>query len=196
MKPLRRNAKWHRLVVSMGAAICSFVFLLCPLGAHAATIEGADAGTPFLIEGGTTQSADPTRYDYVPEPSSENPSIQPRTAGGTQFLGSFSFDFGGVSFTVPNARLFHQIMGSGTHVDQEYSYFAALPKVCNWRIDYQNRYGSTIYSTRSRGTNWTCATFEVKDEGFSNFDLKPGLQCARVYVSGVYRGEQCHNITK
>lgn len=81
MKPLRRNAKWHRLVVSMGAAICSFVFLLCPLGAHAATIEGADAGTPFLIEGGTTQSADPTRYDYVPEPSSENPSIQPRTAG-------------------------------------------------------------------------------------------------------------------
>lgn len=196
MKPLRKKPEQRSLVMNLGAAICSIAFLLFPMSAQAATLDGTDAGMPFLIEGGTVQSMDPTRYDYVPGPSSENPPIQPMTAGGTQFLGSFSFDFGGVSFTVPNARLFHQIMGNGTHVDQEYSYFAALPKVCNWRIDYQNRYGSTIYSTRSRGTNWTCATFEVKDEGFSNFNLKPGLQCARVYVSGVYRGEQCHNITK
>lgn len=66
--------------------------------------------------------------------------------------------------------------------------------VCNWRIDYQNRNGSTVYRTYRGATHATCNFGAMYDIGPSNVTVRKGKQCARLFVGGSFRGEQCHNI--
>jgi hypothetical protein len=67
--------------------------------------------------------------------------------------------------------------------------------ICNWRIDFQNRYGSTIYSTSSGTLNSNCQMTGVSRTRATNWTAKVGVECARLFVNGTFRGEQCHSIT-
>lgn len=95
------------------------------------------------IIGGTTQSTDPTRDDYVPD-------FEPLDANGVGTTRAFAWTWQGASISVPNGFLGHKITGSGLRITQErVNWGPALNvgQICNFRFTLQNRYGSTIYST-------------------------------------------------
>ena len=191
--------------MKLRSTLASFAVTACLLGlsgisASAAEVGGSDSEEDFgdagyqVVYGGQTQSGDPSAYDYVGAPVTE-PTVTPRSAVGVQTIGGFSYSVKGVTFSVPTTALSHSIKGSGTHIDSEFAVYSALiSTVCNWRVDYQNRYGSTIYSTRTNGTHWGCQVWDSKDKEIKNFNVKHGAQCARLFVNGVFRGEQCHNV--
>lgn len=183
---------------SLPAAVAAMAIAIIGVVATSATASppSSDAGVPIVSVsyGGTTQSTDPTRSDYV----SAQVGIQPASAEGVGIVAGFQYTFKGVTITVPSATLTHAINGSGLTINKEVAAYAAggaiAAQICNWQIVFQNRYGSTIYSTRSTAVQEGCSyvTFSAYAQG--PFTVKTGLQCARLYVNGNYRGEQCHNV--
>ncbi|MCL1800261.1 MAG: hypothetical protein FWG25_02695 [Promicromonosporaceae bacterium] len=149
--------------------------------------------------GGTTQSTDPTRYDYAePDAYDGTTDLTSKNATGMANIPSFTFDFNGLSIKVPAFVLTHKIVGSGLTVTSETASWTGVTnfQLCNYRVDFQNRYGSTIYSTHTTGLHTGCTTFGSGSMSAQNvpYTLKTGAQCARLYVNGTFRGEQCHNV--
>ena len=184
------------------AAIATFALAVAGTSASAAS----DGST---IVGGHTQSVDPTRYDYVP-PASGTVGIQPMSATGFGQIPAFrmSVGNGGATIDVPVAAgyLYHQVTGSGLTITNETAAYVPSPgigfvwniQICNWRIDFQNRQGSTILTTSTGATYYNCTPLGIgigRTNG-STRTLGVGDECARLYVGYVYRGEQCHHITK
>ncbi len=150
-----------------------------------------------IIEGGHTQSDDPTRYDYVPK----TPEASLRSAWGHQAIDGYTIGFKGLSIEIPRGTLAHDIQGGSTYIRQEAAQYAlvAQANVCNYRIDFQNRDVNTgrIWSTDRGATVNGCSwRFSVVRQISVPHHVKPGLQCARLFVGGTFRGEQCHNITR
>lgn len=151
-----------------------------------------NAGETVL--GGTVQSTDPSRYDYV-SPNSEADQ-QLRSAAGYAFVPGFMADVFGAQVNIPSGQIFHRINGSGTHIDFETATYTTAANICNYRIDYQNRdINGHIVATHSNGNHLGCAWGMVGDQGIHNLNVQPGMMCARLFVSGAFRGEQCHHIT-
>lgn len=195
------------------AGICLATLLAAPAHADtravgsASTAEnatsrvGPTAAQSQIILGGKTQSVDPTRYDYVP-PTSAHPGtggIAPMSADGYAFLSAFSYSWKGLTIPVPGSYIYHRIEGSGLRVTEEEGSWIALSagsgwQQCNVRFDYQNRSGSTIYSTVSNGQHNGCSFAQTIDIRRPDRTVKTGLLCARLFVSGTFRGEQCHNV--
>ncbi len=149
-----------------------------------------------IIEGGTTQSVDPTRYDYVPD----KPQAIARSAWGHQAIGGYGFSFKGLSLKIPAGTLAHDIQGGSTYIRQEAAQYVliASASICNYRIDFQNRdLRGRIVRTYTGNTVNKCARLvTVVRQIRKPFHVQPGVQCARLYVGGKFRGEQCHNIVK
>jgi len=175
---------------------------LTSVGAQAASTKGDDGS---IIRGGTTQSVDPTRYDYVPAAQGGDAGIQPLSATGAQWISAFSYSWQGLTVPVPGGYIIHQIDGSGLHITQEDAWYTPSPTVvgaiwganiCNWRIDFQNRSASngSIASTWSGLTNSGCYTTGVH-RNVNNINVTTGVQCARLFINGVFRGEQCHSVS-
>lgn len=100
-------------------------------------------GLHQIIDGGETQSDDPTGYNYVPEDTDASGSlIRPLSASGYQPINGFSFTFRGNTFHVTTGELQHRIIGSGNYIQSEGSQYRVPSTICNWRVDYQNRTGS------------------------------------------------------
>lgn len=183
-------------------AAAAFFALLTPLAtANAASAQPVEAPSqtadarPEVIQGGTTQSTDPTAYNYVPEGADSNTGIQPQSASGAEIIRGFGFEWQGVPIQVPLLTLNHQIIGQGTHIQSETANISATAsQICNWRVDYQNRFQNQIYATYPGATHWDCSFGSASDVGPSNINVRPGAQCARLYVMGEFRGEQCHAI--
>lgn len=153
-------------------------------------------GLHQVIDGGETQSDDPTKFNYVPDSAkpSEN-LIRPLSASGYQPINGFSFTFNGNTFHVTTGELQHRIIGSGNYIQSEGSQYRVPSTICNWRVDYQNRTGSRIHRTFVGSKHIGCSFGAVADTGPQNVYVQSGSkQCARLYVADRYRGEQCHHI--
>jgi hypothetical protein len=167
--------------------------------ATALTPQGTHAKPLSEILGGTVQSVDPSRYDYVPRGSPSNAPTD-RSATGIALIDGFTYTFGGVEFSIPTFYLLHEIRGSGLVIDSEaatiYWGITVQPPICNWRFDFQNREGGTIFSTYSTPVHEDCSygTFWVDESG--PWHVHRGAQCARLFVNGTFRGEQCHSVHK
>ena len=163
------------------------------------SIPSLDSDEPILttVYGGTTQSTDPTRMDYVPSADSpHNSVVQPRNADGYQAIGGFTITVGGVPIPIPKTLLHHSIRGTGYGIQTEWANFASGSKICNYQVAFQNRRGSTIYSTSYTGTYKTCAISSGRIyNNTTPRTAKNGLQCARLFSNGYYVGEQCHSMT-
>lgn len=68
--------------------------------------------------------------------------------------------------------------------------------ISNYRIDFQNRdIHGNIMKTWVGPTQYNCAwRWSMKREINQPFYVSRGKQCARLFVGGAFRGEQCHNI--
>lgn len=163
--------------------------------AEPANVQTEITRNPQVIYGGTTQSTDPTRYDYVPPASG---GVTPMSATGYAWLAGYTFGWKGFNITVPATHLLHKLNGSGLSITGEsatYSYGNITNvQVCNYQTQFQNRYGSTIYSTRKASLHEGCSYVAFSQSIPGTFTVKTGVQCARFFVNGIYRGEQCHQV--
>lgn len=186
--------------IAIGAASLFLTAALSGGPAFASDNETSDvasgSGSVGVIYGGTTQSIDPTRFDYVPAAGSPQAGmIQPLNASGTQSIGGFTISVGGVPIGIPRILLTHEINGSGLRVTSEKVYFASTStSVCNYQVVYQNRSGSKIYSSSYSSTYKGCSSAKLMYNSAAPFTARAGVQCARLFSNGVYLGEQCHSI--
>lgn len=120
------------------------------------------------------------------------------SADGDAFLSAFSYSWQGITIPIPGSYINHKVTGTGLRVTEEEATWMPLPpysmQQCNVHFEFQNRYGSTIYSTVKMsvipGCHWGYTTQKYTPDR----TLKTGLICARLYVNGTYRGEQCHSV--
>jgi hypothetical protein len=128
------------------------------------------------------------------------------SAFGCQYIGGFGFTFKGFELRAPKGWLCHQIRGSGRRIDSEsaiygpaYSMYGTLKgRVCNWRIDFAYRRASDGSEyRRDRGRTRHRCNYHVKRTVTTRKVLEHyGTACAELYVNGVRRSQQCHNITR
>jgi hypothetical protein len=128
------------------------------------------------------------------------------SAFGCQYIGGFGFSFKGFELRAPKGWLCHQIRGSGRTIEREsaiygpaYSMYGALKgRVCNWRIDFAYRRASDGSEyRRHRGPTHHRCNYHVKRTVTSRKVLQHfGAACAELFVNGVRRSRQCHNITR
>lgn len=146
------------------------------------------------VYGGVSQSNDPTRFDYVPRDGGTVDSGL-RSAKGYEFVPAFEYSFRGLTIPVPGGQIYHRIDGNGLRIDYETMTYTAPANICNYRVDYQNRdMNGNIVFTHSNGDHLGCQFGMVGDNGISNVDVQPGMMCARLFVSGAFRGGQCHHV--
>ena len=126
------------------------------------------------------------------------------SAFGCQYIGGFGFSWQGLTLQAPKGYLCHSITGSGRSVTNEYAYYGPAPsvygaltgRVCNWRIDFQYRNTSNVvYRTDTGATHNTCEYYIRRDQPTDKSLAYYGKACARLFVGGVLRSQQCHNIT-
>lgn len=172
-----------------------------------ASATGDDFGfpndPPQVIEGGSVQHDDPSAYNFVPSPNDPNYVVIPELAQQNPKDMATPLDAFGVTnissvtikgVRVPTTTLSHSITGKGTTIQREYATLVSLNRICNYRVDFQNRYGNTIYHTETTNTRWRCDSRATVYSRLTS--ARPGNQCARLFISGVFVGEQCHQITK
>ncbi|MDP9806433.1 hypothetical protein J2S70_001015 [Trueperella bonasi] len=183
-----------------------------PTDSSPATIETLDGWETTFNE--TTQSEDPTAPNFVPAPTDSRyyPSfrfpldqIRPLDASGTQFSGGFTITVKGVPVRIPRLALDHQIFGKGLVVSSEWAKIIALGgNICNYQIEFQNRWGNTVYRTDRSPIYNRCVSIASNSGMIMNPSLNParprtmnrGVQCARLKVNGVFVTEQCHSIVR
>lgn len=181
-------------IASAGPLVLST--LTTPSTPTASAPDGVSDASETYIEGGHIQGYDPTRYDYAPP----SPQASLRSAWGHQTIGGFTFGFKGLSPTIPRGTLAHDIQGGSTYIRQEAARYLLLASanICNYRIDFQNRgLDGTIWGTDRGATENSCAwRLSATRELNVPRHVRPGYQCARLFVGGIFRGEQCRNIVR
>lgn len=156
-----------------------------------------------VIVGGRTQSTDPTRHDYV----APGAAVTPMNAYGVGYVSPFSYQWNGLTIPLPSGYLFHSVSASGLTINSESVTYSPSPSVigaiwgsnvCNARLDFQNRMGTgadaIIYTTWTGALLTGCRTLGISRSKSTTVKVKTGLQCARLFVAGSFRGEQCHNV--
>ena len=185
--------KFTSLILAVSATVTS----LCAMHPGTASASPYNADTLLnqgtTVFGGSAQSDNPASYDYVPKTSTATSAV--RSASGYAWIPAFHYQFGGVNIPVPGGQIFHRIDGQRTHINEEAATYSAPANICNYRFDFQNRDNfGRIVSTRSTGIHNGCQFGMVGHAPLKNFDIQPGMMCARLFVSGSFRGEQCHHI--
>jgi len=185
-------------------AVAAAVALVVFAGAAAQAGSGTvDTSRETVIKGGVTQSVDPTAYNYVAPVASGGGMVQPMSALGAGYISVFNYSWNGLTIPVPSGYLIHQINGSGLSIPSEWAVYSPSTgiggiwgvNICNWRIDFQNRSSSnnTVIATRVGPTLAGCSLSGVS-RTILNITVKQGSECARLYVNGTFRGEQCHAV--
>ncbi|MGO1592171.1 MAG: hypothetical protein ACTHW1_06970 [Ancrocorticia sp.] len=157
-------------------------------------ISSESANGDGIIYGGKIQNDDPSSWDYVPE---ETQGIGTLSAWGQAWIGGFSVK----GNYIPRFVLTHDITGSGTKIQQEKAYAVSTTgRICDYRIDWQNRSTvnngifSTVKGKHQAGCHIIGTTFGGNNSK-APYTVKKGKQCARLFSSGVFVGEQCHKIS-
>lgn len=126
------------------------------------------------------------------------------SAFGCQYIGGFGFTYEGFELTAPQGYLCHDIDGSGKFIDREAASYGPFPTIysllkshlCNWRIDFVYRNTQGTEYRRDSGATHTNCSFDISRTVTKDKTLRYyGTACAQLYVNGVLRGKQCHNIT-
>jgi hypothetical protein len=185
------------------AAVAAAALVVVAGGAAQAGPDKVDTSKETVIRGGVTQSLDPTAYNYLAPGVSPGGMVEPMSALGVGYISVFKYSWNGLTIPVPSGYLIHQINGSGLSIPSEWAVYSPSTgvggiwgvNICNWRIDFQNRSSSNngIILTRVGATHAGCSLTGVS-RTLSNFTVKQGKECARLYVNGTYRGEQCHAV--
>lgn len=202
---MKRSPSGIRSLVAAGAIIAAATTFSAP-AAHAFDTS-VDEGVTAVVDaeivatdedvtiayGGTVQHVDPTRDDYVP-------LIAPRSATGVGGTSAFYITYAGTQWRIPTGMIGHTVNGSGLRITSESAKWApsvTVPvQVCNYQWKFQNRYGDTIYSTVSSKVFSGC-TLTIGLPAYTyetDRTVKTGALCARFYVNGTFRGEQCHSV--
>lgn len=188
----------RRLMAATAVALLSVPALTLGAGASSAVTSDAATGEYEVVEGGTVQHTDPTRYDYVPLSASPTDLVQPASASGLTLLSAFKYTWNGISIPVPGLQWHYHLTGSGLNVTNQHSRWVPTlinnVRLCNWKVQYQNRTGSTIHSTFTTGTHTGCTWGTGTDTLTNDYRVKTGIQCARLFVQGYFRGEHCHAV--
>lgn len=132
----------------------------------------------------------------MPEDVPSDNAIEPLDANGGQPIGGITISVNGIPIGIPKMVLRHSITGSGLKLNAEDARIETTgATVCNYRFDFQNRYGDKIYRTNSTGTYKKCVINSgwVKNST-APFTTRYGNQCVRLFSNGVYVGEQCHSM--
>jgi hypothetical protein len=134
-----------------------------------------------------------------------SPSPASASAFGCEYIGGFGFSFEGISLRAPQGWLCHDIDGDGKVIRNEaahYGPFLSLyglltARICNWRIDfvYRRAYDGSVYRTDRGATHYACGYFVSRNVSADKTLAHYGTACAQLYVNGVLRAKQCHNIT-
>lgn len=134
------------------------------------------------------------------------PSPAHASAFGCQYIGGFGFSYRGLSLRAPQGFLCHQITGYGRRITRERAGYGAVPslygmltgRVCNWRIDfaYHRASDGRVYRTDRGPTHHGCSYIVSRDVRRNKRLQHFGTACAALYVNGVWRNRQCHNITR
>lgn len=150
-----------------------------------------------VIYGGKVQSTDPRRYDYLPPEELATGMVSTQDAYGATFIPAFNYSWGGLTIPIPGGLIEHGIYGQGLRITRETAAFGPLAgnwQICNHQWQLQNRNGNTIYSTIRLPVQTGCRA------GFTTVDYRTvrtvryGQVCARLYVAGYYKGQQCHHV--
>ena len=122
---------------------------------------------------------------------------------GSTPVHTFEYSVGGMTMKIPTGCMFtHIIRGSGRKITYQNAgvdcaFVAALGSgFCNWRIDFT--YGDTnnrTYRTSRGRTHNECKKDPMRNNSPQTLP-RYGKACAHLYVSGVRRASQCHNVTK
>lgn len=132
------------------------------------------------------------------------PSSASASAFGCQYVGGFGFSHQGVTIQAPQGWLCHDIRGNGKVVTSETASYGAVPslygaltgRICNWRIDFVYRgQNNNVYRTDRGPAHANCAWTVSRNVEADKTLAYYGTACAQLYVSGVLRAKQCHNIT-
>ena len=200
----------HRVI----AFFTSLVMLVALAAPSSAATNGEDFSSLIsnlgvdedVVLGGTTQDTNPTGYDYVPSVLATSAMtasgvVTPMDASGTGATGAFSYTWGGLTFRVPSGRIAHTVKGKGLQVTKQTANWIFLVptafQICNYQWQFQNRLGTAIYSTVKSPLFNECRYGNLPNYSVgSTRNLKAGQLCARLYVQGTFRGEQCHTIKK
>lgn len=183
--------RFRRFTVLVATAVLA-------IGGNGATTTASTPDTVLesggTVIGGHAQDSDPASYDYVP--STPAPGTGDRSAKGYAFVPGFTYSVGGATIQIPSAQIYHAIDGGGTWIEYERATYTAPARICNYRMDYQNRdLRGNIVRTWSNGTHVGCINGMAGDQGISHERVQRGMMCARLFVSGAFRGEQCHHIS-
>lgn len=119
-------------------------------------------------------------------------------AKGFTLLSAFKYSWNGISIPVPGLQWHYHLDGSRLSVTHQHTRWVPTlinnVRLCNWRVAYQNRSGNTIYSTRWSPTSSGCTWGTGYNNLSSDYTVKRGVQCAKLYVQGYFRGEHCHAV--
>lgn len=165
-----------------------------PKGAVGTSQPAPTADPPAeVVKGGKTQSVDPTKYNYVPE-------VTVQDALGTGVTSGFTYTQAGVTIKIPNGFIAHNLTGTGLKMTNqsanwEFALAGVPAQMCNYQWQFQNRFGSTIYSTVKSQVFTGCVYWGIPKWTYAtDRTIRTGSMCARLFVAGTYRGEQCHNV--
>ncbi|MFF3246450.1 DNRLRE domain-containing protein [Streptomyces sp. NPDC002870] len=127
------------------------------------------------------------------------------SAVGSVSLGSFGYDFNGLSISIPIGCWWtHSINGRGKYINWEIAGVdcygpGVFSRFCNTRIDfsYANTNNTTYRTSRGR-THYTCYWSHVPVRHAPGKRTLPyyGKACAKLYINGSRRAVQCHFIAK
>lgn len=155
----------------------------------------------LAIPGGAGAAAAESEHDEreVATVEPAGPPLGPQDANGQEIISAYHFEWNGISIPVLTTPLIHMIRGDGLTVDSANItyYMGPAYRVCNHQIVWVNRYGNTVYSSRSTPLRSTCSWggFNESMPNKTPWQVRSGVVCAQLYVAGDFRGEQCHNVT-
>lgn len=135
------------------------------------------------------------------------PAPAQANAFGCQVINGFGFTFGGQNLRAPKGFLCHRIRGRGRLITQEDAAYTAnlgslygmlTGRVCNWRIDfyYHRDSDGRVYRADRGSTHHGCSAVVWRSVKRNKRLAHFGTACAALYVNGVWRNRQCHNITR
>lgn len=162
-----------------------------------ASVEVTTAEDEDVIYGGTAQSTDPTRHDYVPAEELDGDGVSIQDAYGATFIPAFNYSWRGLTFPIPGGLIEHGVYGHGLRITRETAAFG--PAVGNWQIcnhqwQLQNRNGNTIYSTVRLPVREGCRAGFTTVDHRTHRTVRTGQVCAPLYVAGYFKGQQCHHV--
>lgn len=116
------------------------------------------------------------------------PATASATAAGYQYFGTQTIN----GWTIPGGQLFHEINGSGYHINWDGANFGSVGNICDSSIRFTYGYGTWEYTGN---VHWGCSHVGQWKYYF-NWNAPGGKACAELWAEDwrVHITSQCHYI--